>query len=86
MDQSHYQRTREKLQNFGAPSLSLVELVQVVVGSGGGKLSVATIAREIEKVLSEGQVTMDTLVNTKGVGLALACRILAAIELSKRMK
>ncbi|MFZ2126631.1 MAG: UPF0758 domain-containing protein [Candidatus Microsaccharimonas sp.] len=80
-----YQRPREKLQSKGVKALSVVELLQVILGSGSPDASGAKIARLIEKLMIDNDVTYETLLSIRGVGNAKTCQILAAFELSKRM-
>lgn len=86
MGQFLYERPREKLRNRGVASLGLVELLQLIVGSGSAQLSGARVAREIECVLKGGPVSYDVLVSIRGVGDAKACQILAALEIGGRIK
>lgn len=84
MENALYQRPREKLRSSGVSTLSIAELLQVILGSGGPGASGATIARHVEELLIDGTASYDALVAVQGVGDAKACQILAAYELSKR--
>ncbi len=84
MEEIAYQRPREKLQNKGVGALSVVELLQVIIGAGSSKISGAKIARSIERLFIEGDITFKKLADLPGVGTAKACQVLAALELSWR--
>lgn len=79
-------RPREKLQKKGATALSDFELLEVILGKGSGATDVSTIARQIQRQLRKGlaAVNFETLTSIKGVNVATAGRILAALELAKR--
>jgi DNA repair protein RadC len=79
-------RPREKLQRLGAPTLSDFELLEVLIGSGTAGADVSYIARQIQKLLSKGTdaVSYESLTAIKGVSIATAGKILAALELAKR--
>lgn len=86
MDERIYQRPREKLQTSGASSLAVGELLQLILGSGGSKVSVATLSRRIEKLITTGNADLRSLQEIEGVGVAKSCQIVAAMELSKRLQ
>lgn len=79
-------RPREKLQHKGAPALSDFELLEVIIGNGGNRTDVGTIARQVQKHLHKGAsaISFDSLTTVKGVSTATASRIMAALELAKR--
>lgn len=83
-----YERPRERLQRRGAKTLTLVELLQVVIGSGDAKTSGARIAKNIAAQLSQrnGKITFDELTRQPGVGVAKAAVVLASIELGVRLQ
>jgi DNA repair protein RadC len=92
MEQFLYERPREKLRSRGAGYLTVVELLQIIIGSGGAKASGAKIARQISQVLQIGGSPNNTesnllvkLMALNGVGVAKASQVLAAIELGRRM-
>jgi DNA repair protein RadC len=80
-----YQRPREKLQNTGIGSLSNVELLQVIIGSGNVRVSGATMARNVEKLIQLDRLNYQTLMTIHGIGIAKSCQILAAVEIGKRI-
>ena len=83
-------RPRERLILHGPKSLSMAELVAILLGTGTRKKSALDLARE----LTEGEdkvralATLSThkqLANIKGLGPAKAAILMAAIELGKRI-
>ena len=79
-------RPREKLQRKGAAALSDFELLEVLIGSGGRGSDVGTLARQVQKLLQKyaESISYETLVGLKGVNMATAGKIMAALELAKR--
>ncbi len=81
-----YQRPREKLRLQGVAILTLAELLQLIIATGGARSSAARIAREVESLLQTKQVSYDTLSSIRGMGDAKACQVLAAFELAHRLQ
>ncbi len=85
-------KPREKALQHGIQSLSNAELIALLLGSGVPGKSVIELAREIlqfngNKVGNLGRLSVSDLVkNHKGVGPAKAITLIAAIELSERIK
>ncbi|MBL8159769.1 DNA repair protein RadC [Candidatus Saccharibacteria bacterium] len=79
-------RPREKLVRKGAAHLSDFELLETVIGNGNGGSDVSYIARQIQKLLDGGidVLTVEQLTAVKGVSVATASRLLAAMELTRR--
>lgn len=79
-------RPREKLVRKGASALSDFELLEAIIGSGNSKRDVGSIARQVQAQLSRtsGNIPYETLTDIKGVNIATATKLLAAIELAKR--
>lgn len=79
-------RPREKLLRRGVASLSDVELLAVLLGSGTRRTSVLDLASRILRTL-DGHIDSDNLEELQsiaGVGKAKACQIEAALELARR--
>jgi len=79
-------RPREKLLRRGAASLSDVELLAVLLGSGTRRLSVLDLAARILSRL-EGRLDragIEELRSITGIGDAKAAQIEAALELARR--
>lgn len=79
-------RPREKLAAKGQMALSDFELLEVLIGSGAGSTNVASLAKQVQKLLQKGiqHVNLETLLAIKGISTATASKILASLELSKR--
>ena len=79
-------RPREKLVRRGAASLSDVELLAVLLGSGTRRTGVLDLASRILRTLDGrlGSGNLDKLQSIAGVGEAKACQIEAALELARR--
>ncbi len=87
-DWPHEERPREKLLRQGAAALSDAELLAIFLGSGGrGEDAVARgrgLLGEHGSLRSLLAQPRDTLLATRGIGPAAACRLLAALELGTR--
>jgi len=81
-----FDRPREKMVSRGPRSLSNLELIAALVGSGTKGRDVFTVAKEIAKVFERDfqGLTVDKLLDIDGVGSARACQIAAAVELTRR--
>lgn len=80
-------RPREKLIRLSPATLTDIELMQVVIGSGVKDHHVAEIAAEVIKTInSRGQLelSINQLLQIKGLSEAKATAILASIEFAKR--
>ncbi|MEA2113492.1 MAG: DNA repair protein RadC [Patescibacteria group bacterium] len=80
-------RPREKLKAKGAQNLKNAELLAILLGSGYQGKNVIELAKSIlskyprKKFLN---LTYNELVQIKGISQAKACKILSAVELTKR--
>ena len=79
-------RPREKLQRKGVAALSDFELLEVLIGNGNGSSDVGYIAKQIQKFLQKGtdSLTLENLTSIKGISTAIAGKILASLELTRR--
>lgn len=86
LEYPEFDRPREKMIRRGADSLSILELMAVMVGSGNEAVEVYTIAKDLARLVEDEfyELTVDRLKTVKGIGKSKACRIMAAIELSRR--
>ncbi len=89
-DMPECERPREKLLTSGVDTLSNVELLAILIQNGTGKLSAIDLSHQVlgnyqEGIASLGNSTQYELMNIKGIGSAKACRILAGLELGKRV-
>lgn len=85
MSHSIFDRPREKLQRRGVAFLTLTELVQLILGSGSSYSSVAKLSRFVAKLSMKGELTLEQLATIKGIGMAKASQLLAAVEFGKRL-
>ena len=84
-------RPREKLLIKGISSLSKTELVAILIGSGNKDESAVDLSKRIlasvDFSLHElGKLTVNKLIEFKGIGEAKAITIVAALELSRRRR
>ena len=81
-----FSRPREKLKEKGAQSLSDIELIAIILGSGYKEQDVMTISSKIAKLIAENkeQISLEMLSNVEGIGPAKASNILAGFELARR--
>ena len=85
MGEKVYERPRERLRSIGVASLSRIELLQLIIGSGNSRVSGAKLARMVDELLANGVVSYETLVSLPGLGEAKACQLLASFEIGARV-
>lgn len=90
-DWSVEERPREKLISQGPQQLTNAELLALLIGSGNpGKTAVQLMQRimaSLDHDLSAlHRISLDTLLQWKGIGPAKAVKIKAALELGKRIQ
>jgi len=82
-------RPRERLKRFGAESLSAVELIAIILGSGSKTKPVMQLAQEIVSrfggLRELGEATLSELLEIKGVGMAKAIQLKAAVHFGSRV-
>jgi len=85
-DLPQFNRPREKLQEKGAGALSDAELIAVILGSGNRGQDVMTLSSKIAKLIDANKlnISVETLSNIEGIGLAKASQIIAGFELARR--
>ncbi len=82
-------KPRERLQSLGLQTLSTQDLICVLLGSGTKIVSVNVLAQRITKLLeytTPSELSIDMLLKIKGIGMAKACILLAAFELTERFR
>ncbi len=84
-------RPREKLMEQDRQHLSNAELIAILIGSGNREETAVELSKRILKsanndLIQLGQMTVDSLMEFKGVGEAKAISIVAALELGRRRK
>jgi len=82
-------RPREKLKNKGAAHLSETELLTILIQNGTKEKSAMELAQELidrskNKLAELARMSTRELMKTKGIGLAKAIAIQAAMELGRR--
>lgn len=84
-----HERPRERLLNEGAQALSNRELLAILLGSGAQGKSALTLAdhllRKAESLRGLARMDVEELREIKGIGLAKAAQIKAAVELARRI-
>ena len=79
------QRPRERMRHLGVTNLTVEELLAVILGSGSRKRNVLGIAKRIAKKKDLSTITYQDLIGIHGIGSIGAGKILAGIELGKRI-
>lgn len=84
-------RPREKMQLKGRNALSDAELLAILIGSGNRQKSAVELSKEILNLSNNnlnqlGKCRIDELMEIKGIGMAKAITIVAALELGRRRK
>ncbi len=84
-------KPREKLMLKGKVALSDAELLAILIGSGSRNESAVDLSRRIlasvdNNLNTLGKLSLQQLMNFKGIGEAKAITILAATELAKRRR
>jgi len=83
------ERPRERLIKFGEQTLSIQELLQIILGRGASGESVAVIAQRLlahfGSLQKLDEASIDELSSIKGIGLAKATQIKAAFEIGRRL-
>ncbi len=82
-------RPREKMAKHGAEVLSNAELLGIIINNGSKEKSAVELAKEILKLghdnLDElGKLSLKDLQKIKGIGIAKAITIAAALEIGRR--
>lgn len=82
-------RPRERLSHYGAANLSDPELLAIVIGTGTKNESALHLS---ERILSQfetlgalSQASLEELSNVNGIGAAKSAKVLASIELGRRL-
>jgi DNA repair protein RadC len=85
-DLPQFSRPREKLQEKGPGALSDTELIATILGSGTRGQDVMTLSSKIAKLIDNNKlnISVETLSNIEGMGLAKASQIVASFELARR--
>ena len=79
---------RERLKQYGVDTLSIDDLLAIIIGSGSKDNNVFALA---SKIVNDNDpydmldLTYEELLKIKGIKEAKACKIIASIELAKRI-
>lgn len=86
LEKPKHERPREKLQVKGVGSLSDLELIMAIIGSGNAQADVTKISRALKKLLDEkaSELTYKDIAGVKGMGPAKASKFFASFELWRR--
>jgi DNA repair protein RadC len=88
-DMPNYERPRERFMAYGASQLNTYELLAIILRVGSQNESVIDLSRRLIKEVSHidalRDMTLNELIQFKGIGQAKAITILSAIELGKRV-
>lgn len=86
------ERPREKLYKLGACNLSDAELIAIIIGTGSHQETALELAsRLLNDLYKEGglgvllDITVEELSRFRGMGMAKACKLIAAAELARRI-
>lgn len=84
------ERPREKLERYGAESLSNSELLGIIIRTGNKDKTAIDLGTDILKLDKRGlshlrDITMEELQTINGIGQTKAAQILASIEIGKRI-
>jgi DNA repair protein RadC len=82
-------RPREKMAKHGAEILSNAELLGIIINNGSKEKSAVELAKEILKLVQDnldelGKLSLTDLQKVKGIGIAKAITIAAALEIGRR--
>lgn len=84
-DMAVHDRPRERMMARGAESLSDLELLAILIGSGSKERPVTSIAKALLTVMDKSTtISHDDLLKIPGLGIAKATLVAAALELGRR--
>lgn len=84
-DMAVHDRPRERMATGGAESLSDLELLSILIGSGSKERPVTVIAKQLLEILDKKPtISHEDLLTIPGLGMAKATLICAALELGRR--
>lgn len=83
------ERPRERLKDYGPGALSTAELLAIILRTGVGGQNVLALATTLlarfHGLAGLAKASLTELCQEKGLGLAKACQLKAALELGRRM-
>lgn len=82
------ERPRERLQEKGVDSLSLQELLAIIIEKGGSGRNVMQVAQNLlscfGNIRGVKKASIEELKRVKGIGVATACKLKAAFKLGEK--
>jgi DNA repair protein RadC len=87
-DLARVDRPREKLEKYGTDKLTNPELLAVLLGSGIKGLNVVELSMKIVRIIEKtgaDKITLEKLLEERGLGKAKALQVIAALEFGKRL-
>lgn len=88
-DMPQNMRPREKMMELGEGSLNDVEILAIILGNGTRKMSVLDVSAQLlykeQGLRYLKEASLEELTTQKGIGMAKAISIKAALELGKRV-
>lgn len=83
------ERPRERLQHYGPGALSIPELLAIILRTGVGGQNVLSLATSLLAkfggLAGLARASVEELRHERGLGLAKACQVKAALELGRRL-
>ena len=82
------ERPRERLKEVGPNNLTNIELLSIILKSGTKNINVRDLSIEVLKrynLLDLKDISINDLINIKGIGETKAIELIASIELGKRI-
>lgn len=83
------ERPRERLERYGVSNLTNEELISIILKTGTKDMSVKLLANnilgKISKLSDLTNISINKLIEIKGIGKTKAIELIAAIELGKRV-
>lgn len=88
---SHSDRPREKFVKLGRRSLTDAELISILIRAGSGKETAVSLSKNLLRHFDDdlnklAKADVSDLCSFKGIGLAKALSIIAALEIGRRRK
>lgn len=84
-----HEKPRERLLKYGPKGMSQAELLAIILQTGSRGESVIDLSKrilyELDRPSSLLSITIEELMTIKGVGIAKACKIVASLELYRRL-
>jgi DNA repair protein RadC len=82
---------RERLEKYGTDKMKDAELMAVLLGSGITGLNVLDLSKKVIAVIKSARadakdITLETLIDVRGLGKAKALAILASLSLGERLQ